>query len=273
MKTHLSEKRVVVHPREKAQDSDNSFRSRRNFISSAAWAAGAIGMSPLLGSSGTKAEAVTTSGRTRAVQAFEIRRNAALAEFNAPTALHTDNGDEQRYPDRRASLSKTLLQNDLGEVDPDAYQQWLTVIASGDSAQFDNVPRDPRAMERLNNPQATYATVHGTATDAAGAVVPNATVTALNTSTGIKTTVNTNSQGYYTFPQLQIGGPYTISVSAAGFNDFASSGLMLESQLQDVYDLPLDLKVGSDDIEDLMRRIGLVEGEAGTPVSAFNSSI
>ena len=53
----------------------------------------------------------------------------------------------------------------------------------------------------------------------------------------------------------------------------ASPGLILVSQLRDGYDLPLDSKVGSDDIGDLMRRIGLVGGEAGTPVSAFNSSI
>src|SRR5438093_11275856 len=101
MKTHFSEKRVVVHPRENiAQNSSNSFRSRRSFISSAACAAGAIGLSPLLGSSGTKVEAATAFGRTRAVEAFGIRRNAALAEFNDPATLHDDNGDEPRYRNR-----------------------------------------------------------------------------------------------------------------------------------------------------------------------------
>ena len=118
MKTHFSEKRVVVHPRENiAQNSSNSFRSRRSFISSAACAAGAIGLSPLLGSSGTKAEAATAFGRTRAVEAFEIRRNAALAEFNAPAALHANNGDEQRYSNKIGNYSKGLPHNSLGEVE------------------------------------------------------------------------------------------------------------------------------------------------------------
>jgi hypothetical protein len=68
------------------------------------------------------------------------------------------NSDEDRYPDRRASFSKTMPHNDLGEVDPEAYRQWLAILASGEPAGFDSVPRDPQAVERLNDPQATYAT-------------------------------------------------------------------------------------------------------------------
>jgi hypothetical protein len=44
------------------------------------------------------------------------------------------------------------------------------------------------------------------------------------------------------------------------------------SDLSDGQDLPLDLVDGAE-YPGLMRRIGLSEGEAGTPVSAFNSSI
>jgi hypothetical protein len=42
-----------------------------------------------------------------------------------------------------------------------------------------------------------------------------------------------------------------------------------------VSDLPLDAEVGFDNAEyaHVMRRIGVDEGELGTPVSAFNSSI
>src|SRR5271170_466689 len=91
--------------------------------------------------------------------------------------------------------------------------------------------------------QVTYATVHGTVTDTSGAVVPNATVTATNTSTGIKTSVNSDSQGYYILPQLQIGGPYTITVAAAGFQDFQTSGLTLH--LNDNRDVPAQLQIGA----------------------------
>lgn len=75
--------------------------------------------------------------------------------------------------------------------------------------------------------QSVYAIIHGTVTDASGAVVPNATVVAVNTSTNIKTTVTTDSKGYYIFPQLQTGGPYSITVTAQNFKSFEASGLML----------------------------------------------
>ena len=61
------------------------------------------------------------------------------------------NGDEDRYPDRRASFSKTLPHNQLGEVDPDAYRQWLAILLSGNPARFAEVPRDGEAVERLND--------------------------------------------------------------------------------------------------------------------------
>jgi hypothetical protein len=91
--------------------------------------------------------------------------------------------------------------------------------------------------------QVTYATVHGTVTDTSGAVVPNATVTATNTSTGIKTSVTSDSQGYYILPQLQIGGPYTITVAAAGFQDFQTSGLTLH--LNDNREVAAQLQIGA----------------------------
>ena len=75
--------------------------------------------------------------------------------------------------------------------------------------------------------QVTTAAIHGTVTDPSGAVLPGATVTALNTATGISTVVTTNRTGYYLFPSLQIGGPYTVTVAAAGFQNFVVSGIKL----------------------------------------------
>jgi Carboxypeptidase regulatory-like domain len=91
--------------------------------------------------------------------------------------------------------------------------------------------------------QISYAAVHGAVTDSSGAVVPNATVTALNTSTGIKTTVTTDGHGYYILPQLQIGGPYTISIDAPGFEGYSSSGLTLH--LNDNRDVDAQLQIGA----------------------------
>jgi hypothetical protein len=47
------------------------------------------------------------------------------------------------------------------------------------------------------------------------------------------------------------------------------------SDMSDIRDLPLDAEASFDEVEygHIMCRIGIVEGEQGTPVSAFNSSI
>jgi hypothetical protein len=75
--------------------------------------------------------------------------------------------------------------------------------------------------------QVTTAAIHGTVTDASGAVVPNATVTTRNNATGIATTATTNASGYFTFTALQVGGPYTITIEAPGFQKYQSTGTML----------------------------------------------
>lgn len=90
--------------------------------------------------------------------------------------------------------------------------------------------------------QQVYATIHGTVTDTSGAVVPAAEVTVLDTSTGISATATTDNHGYYVFPQLHIGGPYTIDVARSGFEKFESTGLMLN--LNDNRDVDAKLQIG-----------------------------
>jgi Carboxypeptidase regulatory-like domain len=91
--------------------------------------------------------------------------------------------------------------------------------------------------------QNIYAAVHGTVTDTSGAAIPGAAVSIANTSTGITTTATTDSHGYYTFPQLQIGGPYTVTVTANGFQKFSSTGLTLN--VNDNREVSAPLQIGS----------------------------
>ncbi|MGC1294853.1 MAG: carboxypeptidase-like regulatory domain-containing protein, partial [Alloacidobacterium sp.] len=91
--------------------------------------------------------------------------------------------------------------------------------------------------------QNVYAAVHGTVTDSTGAVVANATVEILNTSTNISSKVTTDNKGNYRFQQLQIGGPYTITIQAPNFQQFKSTGLTLN--LNDDRAIDAVLQVGS----------------------------
>lgn len=84
------------------------------------------------------------------------------------------------------------------------------------------------ALTVRSHAQATTASIRGTVTDATGAVLPDATVTVINTSTSISATQKTDSKGYYIFPDLHIGGPYTVTVGKDGFQKFVSTGIMLD---------------------------------------------
>ena len=58
--------------------------------------------------------------------------------------------------------------------------------------------------------------ISGDVTDSSGAVVPNVTVTAVNTGTGQSRTATTTATGSYRIPELSIGS-YKITVTAQGF--------------------------------------------------------
>jgi hypothetical protein len=72
------------------------------------------------------------------------------------------------------------------------------------------------AAPRLALAQVDRATLTGTITDTAGAVVPGATVTLTNTSTNVSSQQQTTETGAYQFVNL-IPGPYQVLVELTGF--------------------------------------------------------
>jgi hypothetical protein len=68
--------------------------------------------------------------------------------------------------------------------------------------------------------------ITGTVTDPANAVVAGATVTVTSASTGAQRTTTTNSSGIYDFPGMGIG-QYNMTVTAAGFETYARTGIVV----------------------------------------------
>jgi hypothetical protein len=68
----------------------------------------------------------------------------------------------------------------------------------------------------LGHAQRYLGSIQGEVTDATGAVVPNADVTAEETTTHFKTISKTNASGVYTFGSLNPGS-YNVTTSSAGF--------------------------------------------------------
>lgn len=98
------------------------------------------------------------------------------------------------------------------------------------------------AIHRLQA-QATTASIHGTVTDSSGAVLPGVTVNVLNTSTSIVSTHKTDNKGYFVFPDLHIGGPYTVTAGKDGFQKFVSTDITLD--LSSAREINATLQIGT----------------------------
>ncbi len=77
---------------------------------------------------------------------------------------------------------------------------------------------------RTVSAQVLYGSIVGTLTDQTSAVVPKATVSVTNTSTGLSRQVTTNEAGYYSIPNLPEGN-YDVAVNATGFKAYTQTGV------------------------------------------------
>ena len=132
--------------------------SRRALLegsASSALGAAAIGWSSsVIGPDSASAADSIGGGSPRQMAAFRIRQAAAQAYLDEQVPSPPSNGDEARYPDKRASFAKTLPHNDAGEVDAEAFARLVSILSSGDPDGFEALPRDPAAEVQLNDPQA-----------------------------------------------------------------------------------------------------------------------
>lgn len=85
-------------------------------------------------------------------------------------------------------------------------------------------------------------TISGTVRDPSGAVIPSATVLALNTQTGVRQTATTDSRGFYSFPELPIG-TYEVIIRKSGFGQYEQTGLVIN--VNTVLRVDATLKLGA----------------------------
>ena len=71
------------------------------------------------------------------------------------------------------------------------------------------------------------ASMKGVVTESSGALLPNATVTLLNTGTGQKLIATTDQEGVYRFPSVPPGPGYRATFSAPGFRELLVTDLVL----------------------------------------------
>jgi hypothetical protein len=95
--------------------------------------------------------------------------------------------------------------------------------------------------------QVSGATLSGVIHDPSSAVIAGAEVSIRNTATGEVRVVKTNSEGFYSAPNL-LPGPYQVQVKASGFPVLVQSGLTLTVGAQQSLDLKLQLGKTTDTV-------------------------
>ncbi|UOQ68579.1 TonB-dependent receptor [Hymenobacter volaticus] len=91
--------------------------------------------------------------------------------------------------------------------------------------------------------QTSQAGISGTITDEKKEPIPGATVLVKNEATGFTTGTSTSAKGEYTFRQLPLGGPYTITVSFIGYSTQTRSGYTLN--LSDILRLDVQMQTST----------------------------
>lgn len=84
--------------------------------------------------------------------------------------------------------------------------------------------------------------ITGTVTDATGAAIPNAEVTAVNKATGLSRTVKSNGDGLYNVLNLPVGA-YDITVTLTGFKKTVITDVAVDVGAKPA--VPIELQVGS----------------------------
>ncbi|PYR04426.1 MAG: hypothetical protein DMG00_23485 [Acidobacteria bacterium] len=95
--------------------------------------------------------------------------------------------------------------------------------------------------------QLDTGTIVGTVRDQSSAVVPGATVTATQESTGTAVTTVTTDKGQFVFPTLKVGS-YSIAAELSGFRKSVQTGIALHVQERIEVDVRLDLGSVSEEV-------------------------
>jgi hypothetical protein len=95
--------------------------------------------------------------------------------------------------------------------------------------------------------QTVTGTLSGTVTDSAGAVIPNAQVTAKNLETSFSRTVTTNGEGFYNMPFLPLGN-YDVTVDIKGFQKTVKQAVAVELNKNTVSNFKMEVAGSSAEI-------------------------
>ena len=115
------------------------------------------------------------------------------------------------------------------------------------------------------------ATLRGTVTDPQGAVIPGATVTVTNPSTGITKTAKTLADGSYQVPALP-PGTYNVTVEGTGFAKEVAKGIQVSVGQVFIYDAHMKIGSASEIIEVSTDNVPLIQTEQSQQANTINAA-
>jgi|SRR5271166_893185 len=90
--------------------------------------------------------------------------------------------------------------------------------------------------------------ISGVVTDATGAVVSGASVVAVDTQTGVRASVTTDTKGFYNLPSLAIG-TYDLEIRLTGFKTYRKTGLVIDANSALRADATLDVGSATEHVD------------------------
>src|SRR5215467_12212261 len=118
--------------------------------------------------------------------------------------------------------------------------------------------------------QAVSGTILGTVQDSSGAAVPGASVTIVNSETGLKRSVTSDSAGEFNVPSLQ-PGMYNLSGEMKGFKKMSIAGVRLNVDQKARVDLKLDVGDITESVQ-VQAAIPLVQADSSELGATVNES-
>ncbi|MEO9964948.1 MAG: carboxypeptidase regulatory-like domain-containing protein [Reichenbachiella sp.] len=100
----------------------------------------------------------------------------------------------------------------------------------------------------------TTSGMNGKVVDNTGAELPGATIIAIHVPTGSKYGNITDLNGFYRIPNMKVGGPYTVTVSFVGFENYVQNGVYLT--LGQTFKLDATLSSGATELEEVVVTAG-----------------
>ena len=117
----------------------------------------------------------------------------------------------------------------------------------------------------------TTSSVNGKITDNNGEALPGANVVAVHTESGTKYGASTDYDGFFRISNMRAGGPYTITISFVGFNEYSQTNVFL--QLGQTFAINYQMTEAANALEEVVitgARNGIFDGNktgTGTYVS------